>query len=224
MYQGDTVAQGKIVTAEMCAVDAIYSSRAFVISSDRSFAWTSNCGTKWNGSVIKGSEVIFDVEFLNQDTGWVAGCCGRVWQTMDGGITWSAFESGLNSDITRVNVLHNEKVVYAMGTNNALLRLDLVTDAKELESELPKNFHLDQNYPNPFNPKTTITYTLPENSRVLLKVYDVLGQVVGILVDGDEKAGNKFMNFDARNLPSGVYYYRLTAGKFSEIKKMLLVR
>ena len=60
--------------------------------------------------------------------------------------------------------------------------------------------------------------------RVLLKVYDVLGQVVGILVDGDEKAGNKFVNFDARNLPSGVYYYRLTAGKFSKIKKMLLVR
>jgi hypothetical protein len=89
---------------------------------------------------------------------------------------------------------------------------------------LPYLVHLFQNYPNPYNPLTTIFYTLPETRYVRLSVFDLLGQEVATLVNGVQEAGFKSVNFDAGNLPSGVYFYRLTAGKFSDVKKMLLVR
>ncbi len=224
LYQGDTVAQGKIVAGLMCAVDAIDSSRAFTISSDGIFGWTSNGGTKWNGSVINGTGEIFDVEFLNQDTGWVTGCCGRIWQTMDGGTAWSAFESGLNSNITRVNVLHNEKVVYAMGTNNALLRLDLVTSVKEHELELPTNFYLAQNYPNPFNPATNIRFEIRDLGLVTLKVFDVLGREIATLINELKQPGSYEFEWNAEGVSSGVYIYQIQMTGFIQTKKMILIR
>jgi hypothetical protein len=90
--------------------------------------------------------------------------------------------------------------------------------------DLPKEISLAANYPNPFNPTTTIYYTLPEDKYVTLTVYNVLGQEVKRLVDGTENAGYKTATFDANNLQSGVYYYRFTAGNFTQVKKMLLLK
>jgi hypothetical protein len=92
------------------------------------------------------------------------------------------------------------------------------------EAELPTLFTLRQNYPNPFNPGTTISYRLPARSVVALNVYDLLGRKVATLVHGVEQPGDKSVNFNAVNLPSGVYYYRLQAGNLSETRKLLLLR
>jgi hypothetical protein len=89
---------------------------------------------------------------------------------------------------------------------------------------LPTEITLSANYPNPFNPTTTIYYTLPQEQYVKLVVYNVLGQEVARLVDGVESAGYKTAVFDASNLQSGVYYYRFTAGSFTQMKKMLLLK
>jgi hypothetical protein len=91
-------------------------------------------------------------------------------------------------------------------------------------SEMPVEFNLDVNYPNPFNPSTTIAYQLPRQSHVTLKVYDVLGREVATLVNGIEEPGNKTVSFNAGNLPSGVYYYRLQAGNYIETKKLVLLK
>jgi hypothetical protein len=89
---------------------------------------------------------------------------------------------------------------------------------------VPKIIQLDQNYPNPFNPSTTINYQLPTQSHVTLKVFDMLGREVATLVNGVEQPGFKLVTFDASRLASGVYYYRMQAGKYIETKKLLLLR
>ncbi|TAK53067.1 MAG: T9SS type A sorting domain-containing protein [Bacteroidetes bacterium] len=89
---------------------------------------------------------------------------------------------------------------------------------------IPVNYSLLQNYPNPFNPVTQIQYELPEDQHVILKVYDMLGREVATLVNEYQAAGYRFAEFNAATLPSGIYIYRIQAGKFSDMKKMLLVK
>jgi subtilisin-like proprotein convertase family protein len=89
---------------------------------------------------------------------------------------------------------------------------------------IPSYYSLSQNYPNPFNPVTKITYTLPKSGNVELKVYDILGREVATLVNEVKQAGIYDINFNATNLASGIYFYRIKAGDFSAIKKMVLVK
>jgi len=86
------------------------------------------------------------------------------------------------------------------------------------------NYELAQNYPNPFNPSTEIKYSLAKDSYVTLKVYDMLGKEVAELVNGQQTAGTYIQTFNASNLPSGIYVYKLTAGKFSSAKKLMLMK
>ena len=81
-----------------------------------------------------------------------------------------------------------------------------------------------QNYPNPFNLATVIDFQMPASSFATLKVYDILGRNVATLVDGMQQAVYKSVSFDASALPSGVYFYRLQAGNFASMKKMLLAK
>jgi len=88
----------------------------------------------------------------------------------------------------------------------------------------PASFSLNQNYPNPFNPTTTISFNLPKQSHITLKVYNILGQEVAILMNEVKSAGSYREVFNASSLPSGVYVYKLTAGSYIETKKMLLLK
>jgi len=92
------------------------------------------------------------------------------------------------------------------------------------ENLRPYRFALGQNYPNPFNPSTVISWQLPVNSHVVLKVYDVLGREVSTLINEVEKAGNHKVRFDAGNLANGIYFYSLTAGNFHQTKKLILLK
>ncbi|MGA2623723.1 MAG: T9SS type A sorting domain-containing protein [Bacteroidota bacterium] len=94
----------------------------------------------------------------------------------------------------------------------------------ELPITVPTSFELSQNYPNPFNPTSTISYSLPQKSFVTLKLYDLLGREVRTLVNGEQEPGKYLRIVDANDLPSGVYFYRLHAGKYTDIKKMLLLK
>jgi hypothetical protein len=85
-------------------------------------------------------------------------------------------------------------------------------------------FRLDQNFPNPFNPSTTIKYELPRSSDVKLSVFDLLGREVSVLVDERREAGVHEVKFDGSGLSSGVYFYRLSAGRFVQTLKLLLVK
>ena len=93
------------------------------------------------------------------------------------------------------------------------------------KNQLPFMYALYQNYPNPFNPVTKINYDLPENNVVSIKIFDILGKVVSEPVKNEKKSAGKYsVEFDASNLPSGVYYYEMRAGSYSETKKMVLIK
>jgi hypothetical protein len=95
----------------------------------------------------------------------------------------------------------------------------------EHSNGLVPHFNLGQNYPNPFNSQTTISYVLPEASTVTLKVYDLLGREIATLLDHfNQTAGNQKVSFDAAKLPSGVYLYQLQTERYTETKKMMLIR
>jgi aminopeptidase N len=92
------------------------------------------------------------------------------------------------------------------------------------EKQIPAEFKLYQNYPNPFNPVTQITYDIPKRSLVTLKVYNAIGQLIMQPVNEIKEAGNYTLKFDASNLPSGVYYYEIQAGTFTDSRKMVLIK
>jgi hypothetical protein len=100
----------------------------------------------------------------------------------------------------------------------------LLTGIKNVTSKLPSKFYLEQNYPNPFNPSTVISYQLPVTSDVTLKVYDILGREVATLVDEMKSAGSCEVKFDASKLSSGIYFYKIQAGSYTETRKLVLMK
>ena len=97
-------------------------------------------------------------------------------------------------------------------------------ESNTAETSIPEYFDLYQNYPNPFNPNTVIKYQLPEPTRVILEIYDVLGRKVATLVDINQEAGYYEVPWNAANFSSGIYIYRIQAGKFVATKKLLLLK
>ena len=89
---------------------------------------------------------------------------------------------------------------------------------------MPQNFDITQNYPNPFNPATKIEYSIPEESFVQLKVYDILGNEVATIVDQEQNAGTYRLDFNAKNLASGLYIAKLQAGNYTKSIKMTLLK
>ncbi|MGB3478965.1 MAG: T9SS type A sorting domain-containing protein, partial [bacterium] len=111
----------------------------------------------------------------------------------------------------------------------AVAQWTLSLDVDDDPDELPARFHLAQNYPNPFNPNTTIAYSLPRASRVRLSVYNIEGRLVTTLVDETQSAGDHSVDWngtDAGHAPvaSGVYFYRLDTGEYTESQKMVLLK
>lgn len=98
------------------------------------------------------------------------------------------------------------------------------TGVNETSGSIPENYSLEQNYPNPFNPNTIIEYSIPENSFVSLKIYNVLGKEVSTLMNEEKNAGTYEVNFNASALSSGVYFYKLEAGNFVQTRKMILMK
>jgi hypothetical protein len=89
---------------------------------------------------------------------------------------------------------------------------------------VPKEYLLHQNFPNPFNPSTNISFSIPTRSFVSLKVFDLIGREVATVVSEEMSAGSHIKQWNAKNYPSGIYFYRLQAGSFTETKKLLLLK
>jgi Secretion system C-terminal sorting domain len=146
-----------------------------------------------------------------------------VFRSTDNGSHWTRLGS-LTDQVVSLAV-NSAGILFAGTYADGVLRtIGTTVNVARTEGQLPSAFALQQNYPNPFNPTTTIEYDLPKHSFVTLVVYDVQGREVRELVDEDESAGRHEIKFDATNLSSGEYFYRLHTNEFDQTKKLLLVR
>lgn len=152
-----------------------------------------------------------------------------VLSTSDYGINWDLHNQGFQNLIGFALAIGPDGTIYATTVENVYKSTG--TTSVNTENLIPNNFNLKQNFPNPFNPSTTIQYTvgnLPTGQAgtqfVSLKVYDVLGNVVATLVNEEQHAGVHSVNFEASRICSGVYFYKLDAGEFSETKSMILIK
>ena len=148
-----------------------------------------------------------------------------IFLSTDNGASWHSLNDGLpNMNIASLAV--NDTFVYA-GITGGLWRMPIseaITSVSHTHQDLPLHFSLGQNYPNPFNPTTTISFALPSRSLVTLKVFDLLGREVATIVSGEMSAGNYSKQWNASKFASGVYFYRLEAGSYTETKKLLLLK
>lgn len=149
---------------------------------------------------------------------------GGVYVSSDGGAQWQQKNEGLTQLTSSALCILNNYLFN--GTQNSVFRRPLpeLIGIQQLSSEIPQNFSLSQNYPNPFNPVTHFGFRIADFGLVRLSVYDALGREVTILVDQQLRPGTYEASWDASAYPSGVYFYKLQAGKFSNVKKMILVK
>ncbi len=123
---------------------------------------------------------------------------------------------GFSSDVSEEGIIS--------GINEAQAKYQTITSVRNSDNNIPNNFTLNQNYPNPFNPSTQISFSIPQNQNVTLKIFNALGQEISTLINTEIKAGNYKFDFNASNLPSGIYFYNLTTENFTSTKKMMLIK
>ena len=133
-----------------------------------------------------------------------------------------------NADFDNVKNLETAVAanILATGVANVNCPIISIEDATAIVGRegIPIQYELGQNYPNPFNPSTEIQFAIPENRKVSLKIFNVLGQQVAELVNDNLPAGNYTFSWEPRNLSTGLYFYILQAGKFREVRKMTLLK
>jgi photosystem II stability/assembly factor-like uncharacterized protein len=128
----------------------------------------------------------------------------------------SSYSFRINTNVTGVYSFRLKQIDYD-GTY-------AYTNVIEVNTSTPASYSLMQNYPNPFNPSTAITFDIPSKEHVTLKIYDVLGNLIKEVIDGEKEAGRHTIYFNASNVSSGVYFYELKAGNYSATRKMLLMK
>jgi hypothetical protein len=145
-----------------------------------------------------------------------------------GETTWCGWCLNINPALTCPHTLRREGENWLpIGNETAsAFRIDVgpIQDVHLSDIQIPQGFSLGQNYPNPFNPTTTIQYDVPFSSHIRLEIYDLLGRKVAALVNQTQPAGCHAITWHARNKASGVYYYTMQAGNYTEIKSMLLIK
>lgn len=141
----------------------------------------------------------------------------------DAGNTWKVENNGLSNLYVKSIACSPYGYIFA-GTEGGVFRSVNNTTSINNAGRIPDLYSLEQNFPNPFNPTTRIRFSIPYAKFVTLKVYDILGRIVATLVNEEKLPGYYEVKYDAMNYPSGVYFYRIQAGSFSQTKKFILVK
>ena len=188
---------------------------------------TDNGGATWS-EIRFDKYLINDMFFVDSLHGWAVGndtsYSGVILETIDGGDNWVTQIEELSAPLTALHF--KDGYGWAVGGNGLVLRTeDGITWIDQGSGEIyPQKYSLSQNYSNPFNPITNIEYRIPKSEQVELSVYNLLGQKVATLVNKKQTAGTYNVVWDANRFSSGIYYYRIEAGEFQDVKKMILLK
>lgn len=213
---------------------AIPATSANVVALANAFYYSSNVGAGWNLTELPRTTntwigcVIAVSPNSGGDTDIIVGTSDEgVLISTNNGTAWNSFNTGMPSAYGIYSLAASGPYLLA-GINLSGVWKRLLSEVTSVQktppNQIPQLFSLSQNYPNPFNPSTTISYQIASASKVSLKVYDLLGREIATLVDETKLAGNYTATFRAANLPSGVYFYRLQAGTFTQTKKLVLLK
>jgi photosystem II stability/assembly factor-like uncharacterized protein len=181
----------------------------------------------WSPSSLVFPAWLGDFEFLPDDPSkiWFASK-SKLYFSDDTAATFQ--EQFISSESIYIRDIHcvDEKTVWLLADNGLVFRNTNGNKITGISEDLKPltDFRLYQNYSNPFNPSTIIRYNLPVRSSVLLTVYDILGNEIEILVNEERTAGTHTISWNAGDLPSGIYFYKLNTGSFTETKKMILMK
>jgi|WetSurMetagenome_2_1015567.scaffolds.fasta_scaffold123174_2 photosystem II stability/assembly factor-like uncharacterized protein len=186
---------------------------------------TTDGGAGWNdmgiaiglGYAITAVPAALPLYFAGGHAGWIS-------YTPDNGANWITTQTGRSYDIYSMDAGMSK--IWAVGYNGEILRgtINVIVGVDEDGSGTPQEFRLEQNYPNPCNPATTIDYAIPVSVPVVLSVSDVLGRQVSVLVEEVQGPGRHTARFDAAGISSGVYFYRLQAGGYHAVRRMVVVK
>ena len=151
-----------------------------------------------------------------------------VYVTTNSGASWNEFRFGMPYSIVfDLSIVNANRKLRATTHGNGIWQRSLYQNPLGITgngNEIPKEFKLEQNYPNPFNPSTKINYSVPKSGFVTLIIYDMLGKEVSTLVNEGKNPGSYTIVFNGNNLSSGIYFYRLSSGKFTDTRKLVLIK
>jgi probable HAF family extracellular repeat protein len=198
----------------------------------KAFRWTETGGFEFNiaGNFSQGNAVSGDGSIIVGDYG-----NGAFRFSNAGGLeslnqVYATLLTSGSDLFIALDISFDGQFIVGQGTNGTtlqdegfLLAINGINSIDEL-SGYPSDFVLNQNYPNPFNPLTTISFSIPKEEFVSLKVFNSLGEEVTELVNETKPAGNYSLSYNANSLPSGIYFYKISAGSFSKTRKMILLK
>jgi photosystem II stability/assembly factor-like uncharacterized protein len=185
-------------------------------------------GGSWQTEVSGTNDNLNSVSFHNEFVGKAVGDNGIILSTIDGGETWVLEQSNVLNNLNEIQIVSSDKA-FVSGDGGAILCYSgLSVTGIELDSDIiesiPTQYTILQNYPNPFNPSTKIKFGLPENSKVTVDVFTLLGEKISNLVDNTLAAGYHEVEFNGNDLASGIYIYRIVSNSFTQTKKMMLLK
>jgi hypothetical protein len=202
--------------------------KAFQVSGTNMFAGaydggvfrSTNDGTSWtavNTDLTNKGVTAMTIQGTNLFVGTDG---GGVFLSTNNGTNWTGINTGLSKKRVHALIIYGGTIFAGTAGGGIWKRsLSQITSVESMLNNFPVNFTLQQNYPNPFNPSTQITYSIPKLSNVSIKVYDILGQEIATIVNDKKPKGVYTIRWDAQNVPTDLYFYRLVTGEYELIKK-----
>lgn len=189
---------------------------------------TTNFGSNWSeiSVVMDVQEALRSIKFSSDSIGWIGGNYSRLYKTTNQGINWQ--RENINTGYILNIASFNDSILWTCGPGGKIFHTtnggEPLVGIQNISSEIPESFDLNQNYPNPFNSETIIEFSIKIKSNYKLEIINSLGRIVEILLNEELNPGSYKINFNANEIPSGLYFYRLSSENILETKKFILIK